>query len=77
MIIDLRPFPLDKAPGKIAALDFAGKGLRIRKVVRGDSSNERYFGASMTEHGRAQLPIRLDRNDRVLGEVVGILASIS
>lgn len=77
VIIDLRPIPLDKALGKIAAMDFAGKGLRIRKVVRGDSANERYFGASITEHGRAQMPIRPNKNDRVLGEVVGVLAPIN
>lgn len=77
VIIDLRPIPLDKALGKIAALDLAGKGLRIRKVVRGDSANERYFGASIHEHGRAQMPIRTNKNDRVLGEVVGVLAPIN
>ncbi len=77
VIIDLRPVALDKALGKIAALDFAGKGLRIRKVVRGDSAAERYFGASITEHGRAQMPIRPGKNDRVLGEVVGVLAPVN
>ncbi len=77
VVIDLRPVPLDKALGKIAALDFAGKGLRIRKVVRGDSATERYYGASITEHGRAHIPIRTGKNDRVLGEVIGVLAPVS
>jgi transcriptional regulator with XRE-family HTH domain len=77
VIIDMRPIALDKALGKIAALDFAGKGLRIRKVVRGDSAAERYFGASITEHGRAQMPIRPGKDDRVLGEVIGVLAAIN
>ena len=76
VIIDLRPVPLDKALSRIAALDFAGKGLRIRRVVR-DMAGERYFGASITEHGRAQMQIRPNKGDRVLGEVIGVLASIS
>ncbi len=76
VIIDLRPVPLDKAISRIAALDFAGKGLRIRRVVR-DMAGERYYGASITEHGRAQIQIRPAKGDRVLGEVIGVLASIS
>ncbi|MCD8350098.1 MAG: helix-turn-helix domain-containing protein [Planctomycetaceae bacterium] len=75
VIIDLRPVPLEKALSKIAALDFAGKGLRVRRVVR-DMAGERYFGASITEHGRAQMQIRPTKGDRVLGEVIGVLASI-
>ncbi len=75
VIIDLRPMPLDKAISRIAALDFAGKGLRIRRVVR-DMAGERYFGASITEHGRAQIQIRPSKGDRVLGEVIGVLASV-
>ncbi len=75
VIIDLRPIPLEKALSKIAALDFTGKGLRIRRVVR-DMAGERYFGASITEHGRAQMQIRPTKGDRVLGEVIGVLASI-
>ncbi len=73
VIIDLRPLSLEKALGKIAALDFAGKGLRIRQVKR-DMAGERYFGASIMEHGRAQMQIRLGKGDRVLGEVIGVLA---
>lgn len=73
VIIDLRPLPLEKALSRIAALDFIGKGLRIRRVVR-DMAGERYFGASITEHGRAQMQIRPTKGDRVLGEVIGVLA---
>ena len=76
VVIDLRPIPLDKALSRIAALDFAGKGLRIRRVVR-DMAGERYFGASVTEHGRAQMQIRPGKGDRILGEVIGVLAAIS
>lgn len=76
VVIDLRPLALDKTLGKVAALDFSGKGLRIRKVVRGETTGERYFGASVTDHGRARMPIRPDKGDRVLGEVVGILAPV-
>lgn len=76
VIIDLRPIPLDKAISRIAALDFAGKGLRIRRVVR-DMAGERYYGASITEHGRAQIQIRPNKGDRILGEVIGVLAPIS
>lgn len=76
VIIDMRPSPLDKILSKIAALEFTGKGLRIRRVVR-DMAGERYFGASMTEHGRAQIQIRVNKGDRVLGEVIGVLAPIS
>lgn len=75
VVIDLRPIPLEKALSRIAALEFAGKGLRIRRVVR-DMAGERYFGASMTEHGRAQMQIRPNKRDRILGEVIGVLASI-
>ncbi len=75
VIIDLRPLSLEKALGKIAALDFAGKGLRIRQVKR-DMAGERYFGASIMEHGRAQMQIRLGKGDRILGEVIGVLASM-
>ncbi len=75
VIIDLRPLSLEKALGKIAALDFSGKGLRIRQVKR-DMAGERYFGASIMEHGRAQMQIRLGKGDRILGEVIGVLASI-
>lgn len=76
VVVDLRPVPLEKALGKIAALDFVGKGLRIRQVRR-DMAGERYFGASITEHGRAQMPIREPKGDRILGEVVGVLAQLS
>ena len=76
VVIDLRPIPLEKALSRIAALDFAGKGLRIRRVVR-DMAGERYFGASITEHGRAQMQIRPNKGDRVLGEVIGVQASIT
>ena len=76
VIIDLRPIPLDKALGKIAALYFEGKGLRIRQVKR-DMAGERYYGASITEHGRAQMQIRPNKGDRVLGEIIGVLAAIS
>ncbi len=75
VIIDLRPLPLEKALGKITALEFAGKGLRIRQVKR-DMAGERYYGASITEHGRAQIQIRPNRGDKVLGEIIGILASV-
>lgn len=76
VIIDLRPAPLEKILTRIAALDFAGKGLRIRRVVR-DMAGEKYFGAGITEHGRAQMHIRPAKGDRVLGEVIGVMASIS
>ena len=76
VIIDLRPLPVDKALSRIAALDFAGKGLRIRRVVR-DMAGDRYFGASITEHGRAQMQIRPSKGDRILGEVIGVLAHVS
>ncbi len=76
VIVDLRPVPLEKALGRIAALDFVGKGLRIRQVKR-DMAGERYFGASITEHGRAQMQIRPSKGDRVLGEIVGVLAHIA
>lgn len=75
VIIDLRPIPMEKALSRIAALEFVGKGLRIRRVIR-DMAGERYFGASMTEHGRAQMQIRPGKGDRILGEVIGVLASI-
>lgn len=76
VIIDLRPVPMDKAISRIAALDFAGKGLRIRRVVR-DMAGEKYYGASITEHGRAQIQVRPNKGDRVLGEVIGVLAAIA
>ncbi len=75
VIIDLRPMPLEKILSRIAALEFTGKGLRIRRVVR-DMAGERYFGASITEHGRAQMQIRPSKGDRVLGEVIGVMAPI-
>lgn len=75
VVVDVRPLPLEKALGKVAALDFAGKGLRIRRVVR-DMSGERCFGAGVTEHGRGRLRLRLDKGDRILGEVIGILAAL-
>lgn len=75
VIIDMRPVPLDKALARIAALEFAGKGLRIRRVVR-DMAGERYFGAGITEHGRAQMPIRENKGDRILGEAIGVLAAL-
>lgn len=73
VIIDLRPVPTEKALSRICALDLSGKGLRIRRVVR-DMAGERYYGASITEHGRAQIQIRPNKGDRILGEVIGILA---
>lgn len=76
VIIDMRPMNMEKALSKIAAIDFVGKGLRIRRVVR-DMAGERYFGASMTEHGRAQIQIRANKGDRILGEVIGVMASIA
>lgn len=75
VVIDLRPVPMEKALSRIAAIEFAGKGLRIRRVVR-DMAGERYFGASITEHGRAQMQIRPSKGDRILGEVIGVLAAI-
>lgn len=74
VIVDLRPMPLEKALGKIAAVEFIGKGLRIRRIKR-DETGERYFGAAITEHGRAQIQIRPHKGDRILGEIIGILAS--
>lgn len=76
VVIDLRPIPLEKALSRIAALEFAGKGLRIRRVVR-EMGNDRYYGASITEHGRAQIQLRTEKGDRILGEVIGILAPVS
>lgn len=73
VIIDLRPLPYEKALGRIAAIEFIGKGLRIRRVKR-DETGERYYGAAVTEHGRAQIQIRPHKGDRILGEVIGILA---
>ncbi len=73
VIIDLRPVPMEKALSRVCALDLSGKGLRIRRVVR-DMAGERYYGASITEHGRAQIQIRPGKGDRILGEVIGILA---
>ncbi|MCC8191050.1 MAG: helix-turn-helix domain-containing protein [Planctomycetes bacterium] len=75
VILDLRPMSLDRALSRIAAIDYVGKGLRIRRVVR-DMAGERYYGASITEHGRAQIPIRPGKGDRVLGEVIGVMASV-
>lgn len=74
VVVDLRPMSLEKALGRIAAIEFAGKGLRIRRVKR-DEAGERYYGAAVTEHGRAQIQIRPHKNDRILGEIIGILAS--
>ncbi len=76
VIIDMRPVPLDKALSKITAIDFNGKGLRIRRVVR-DMAGERFYGASITEHGRAQIQIRPNKGDRILGEIIGVMAPIS
>ncbi len=76
VVLDLRAVPLEKALGRTVAIDFAGKGLRIRQMKR-DMAGERYFGASVTEHGRAQIPVRPNRGDRVIGEVVGVLAQVS
>ncbi len=76
VVIDLRPLPLEKALSKICAIDFVGKGLRIRRLVR-DMGGERYYGAGVMEHGRAQMQIRPGKGDRILGEVVGIQAAVS
>lgn len=76
VVIDMRSMQVDKALARIAALEFAGKGLRIRRVVR-DMAGERYYGAGMTEHGRAQIQIRPNKGDRILGEVIGVMASVS
>lgn len=75
VIIDLRPVPMEKALSRIAAIDFVGKGMRIRRVVR-DMAGERYYGASITEHGRAQMQIRPNKGDRILGEIVGVMAAV-
>lgn len=75
VIIDMRPSPLEKALTRIMAIDFNGKGLRIRRVVR-DMAGERFYGASMTEHGRAQIQIRPSKGDRILGEIIGVLAPV-
>lgn len=75
VIIDMRPLPLEKALSRIAAIEFSGKGLRIRRVVR-DMAGDRFYGASITEHGRAQMQIKPSKGDRVLGEVIGVLAPI-
>jgi transcriptional regulator with XRE-family HTH domain len=74
VVIDMRPMSLTKALTRITALEFAGKGLRIRKVVK-DMVSDRYYGASVTEHGRAQMQIRENKGDRILGEVIGVLAA--
>lgn len=76
VIIDMRTIPMDKALSRIAAIDFTGKGMRIRRVVR-DMAGERYYGASITEHGRAQIQIRPGKGDRILGEVIGVLSPLS
>ncbi|MDR1612049.1 MAG: helix-turn-helix domain-containing protein [Planctomycetota bacterium] len=73
VIIDVRPLPMDRVLTKIAAIEFVGKGLRIRRVVK-DMAGDRYFGASVTEHGRAQMQIRENKGDRILGEAIGTLA---
>lgn len=76
VIIDLRPMSMDKALSRICAIDFVGKGLRIRRVVR-DMAGERYFGASIMEHGRAQMQLRPGKGDRILGEIIGVQAAVS
>ena len=76
VIIDMRPSPLDKLLSRIAAIEFVGKGLRIRRVVR-DMAGERYYGASMTEHGRAQIQIKPAKGDRVLGEIIGVMTAVN
>ena len=75
VIIDMRPLPLDKMLSKIAAIEFSGKGLRIRRVVR-HMTGERFLGAGMTDHGRTPIQIRPDKGDRILGEIIGVTAAI-
>ena len=75
VIIDLCPVPVEKSISRITALEFAGKGLRIRRVIH-DMASNRYYGASITEHGRAPMHIRPSKGDRVLGKVIGVMASV-
>jgi hypothetical protein len=75
VVVDMRPAPLEKMLGRIAAIGFANRGFRIRRVVR-NMTSDRYFGASVTEHARAQMPILEERGDQILGRVIGILSPI-
>jgi hypothetical protein len=73
--IDMRPTPPEKMLGRIAAIGYAGRGFRIRRVVR-NMEGDRFFGASIIEHARAQMPILEERGDRILGRVIGIFAAV-
>jgi transcriptional regulator with XRE-family HTH domain len=73
--INLQVASPEKLLGKIAAIAFSVRGLRIRRVVR-DMAGEGIYGASVTEHSRAKLPISQDRGDRILGVVIGVLAAV-
>jgi hypothetical protein len=76
VVIDMRPCPLEKSVGLIAAICYAGRGLRIRRIEK-SMTEDRYFGVSVTEHARAKMPIRPDKEDRIVGLVVGAMAQIN
>ena len=76
VVIDVRPVPLEKAVGLIAAIGYASRGLRIRRIEK-SMTDERYSGVSITEHARAKMPIRADKGDRIIGLIIGVLAQIN
>ena len=75
VVIDRRFTQPDKVCGQVVALDIAGKGLRIRRFIRGRSA-ARYIGAAAAEVGRGRIDFREERGDHVVGRVVGVLTQI-
>lgn len=69
VIIDRRPQDLEKDLGRVLALAFKGKGLRIRRLMR--DMYGKYFGSASFEQARGRLPVRLDKGDELVGRVVG------
>ena len=75
VIADLRPAPPEKMLGKVAVIAFIDRGVRVRRLVR-SMTGERILAAGVVEYSRAMLQFRPDKGDRLLGEVVGVLAAV-
>jgi transcriptional regulator with XRE-family HTH domain len=75
VIADMRPKAPEKMLGKVAVIGFVDRGVRVRRLVR-SVTGESILASGVVEHGRAMLQFRPDKKDRILGEVIGILAAV-
>lgn len=73
VILDRRPYPVEKALNHVMALFLTNKGTRIRRLVM-DTVTKKVYGLPAGEGRRGLIQFREDLGDQVLARVIGVLA---